>query len=127
MIKTNLLSVSILFIAVSILSGCATADRPLMSRLVSLTDSSQKKFRFTARTASIAYPLNTPHGESVRMDWLKEWLRIYNMCQSGYAITDRQVVTIKDETYDVIYTGKCTGAEAEAEAEAIDKLRERLK
>lgn len=95
------------------LSACSSMDRIPMSSFEPFTDSNgQKMFRFRADSASIAYPSHTAEGEAVRMDWLKEYLRLNKMCLNGYRILERKEVvrseTISGDVHSIYYTGQCT-------------------
>lgn len=96
-----------LTLGAALLTGCATVDRPQMSRFEPLTDTT---FRFSARTDLLIYREDAPEAEAERMRWLQTYLADNKLCTAGYAIDSRRAVVIGDtlgKLYEIIYFGRC--------------------
>ena len=93
------------------LAGCATVDRPQLSRFEPLgQEAGVKTFKFTARADPWIYPVDTPAGEGARMQWLESYLAENSFCAKGHEITSRDVVAIEvglGKVHDVFYRGRC--------------------
>jgi hypothetical protein len=92
------------------LSACASIDRNVTQFVP--PEQPDGIFKFKA-FADIVYPLDTEYGESTRMQWLGEWLRLNAQCPAGFSILSRTPVRrggnpeSSGAAFDVYYEGRC--------------------
>lgn len=86
-------------------SGKSLQDRHYYSRLVIEDD----KIFFEA-TATPEYPLESEAAETVRGNWLAQWLRLRGVCPRGHKVVSRQRIGPADNNpyrHDLRYTVEC--------------------
>lgn len=94
LIELRRISVLIAAVAVGALSGCAAMDR-IQTSLQPLPPEGDGAAMYLFKgIATDHYPLDTPEGERVRMDWLAGWLRDAGLEGRPYEIVTRYSVKI---------------------------------
>lgn len=93
----------------AITTGCSGIHKSKMTGFEPYAENGQRMFRFKSEKNESVYP-NDEDGESVRIDWINQYVRENNYCPNGYSIVSRQFVKGGDvyglrESY--YYVGKC--------------------
>lgn len=96
-----------LLLAVPLVAGCSTNDRSALTRF---EPTEHGEFRYVAG-APIDYPENSAAAEATRMEWLRAYLDLNDLCARGYEITERKPVltrqAILGDVHTIYYRGRC--------------------
>jgi hypothetical protein len=96
-------------VCVLVLSACSILDR---SELSDFTPTSPSSFVYRASTNYFYTPGARSDAEQTRLAWLDQYLRLNDMCESGYIIVRRDVrvrmtSALGNPIDDIVYHGHC--------------------
>ena len=91
-----------------VISGCAAVDRPAMT---DFNVTGEDSFTYVVTKTGVGYEADNPKAERRRMAWLDLYLKDNSLCQSGYEIDKRDVVTLEKKAFadnqKITYQGSC--------------------
>jgi hypothetical protein len=100
---------ALVFAGLASLAGCIIDNDPV--RVESFASDALGTFSYVAQTNTVMTPNDDGEAEQIRRDWIAEELTAHGMCNAGYVVETRQLVTPPDAPFsnalDVVYTGRC--------------------